>query len=206
MNLYLSYWTKPLTRDSEIVIQLLYPSPGLLKSFLELKYFLIKNISDKIFLNYLYYKSFLMNILLILNSKSTSLKIKTFFNYKKAFYQLLFLYVTYKTGFYMFLFHFFQLLSLLRFCVNFVVKVKGPLYDEGILMVTFSAYLRNNQHQNLHIFIPLLPFACVDESNRLKLSKRRSWFFPQELYKADFTKALTKFLPQKKTARVLSSF
>lgn len=62
----------------------------------------------------------------------------------------------------MFLSHFFQLLSLPRFSVNFLVKVKGPLYD-GILMVTFSAYLRNNQHQNLHIFIPLLPFACVDE-------------------------------------------
>lgn len=103
----------------------------------------------------------------------------------------------------MFLSLFFQLLSLLRFCVNFLVKVKGPLYDDGVLMVTFSAHLRNNQHQNLHIFIPLLPFACVDESNRLKLSKRRSWFFPQELYKADFTKALTKFLPQKSQGTVV---
>lgn len=79
MNLYLPYWTKPLIRDSEIVIQLLHPSPGLLKSFLELKYFLMKNISDKIFLNYLYYKSFLMNILLILNSKVDISKNKNIF-------------------------------------------------------------------------------------------------------------------------------
>lgn len=79
MNLNLSYWTKPLIRDSEIVIQLLCPSPGLLKLFLELKYFLIKNISDKIFLNYLYYKSFLMNILLILNSKVDISKNKNIF-------------------------------------------------------------------------------------------------------------------------------
>lgn len=121
-----------------------------------------------------------MNILLILNSKGDISKNKTFFNYKKAFYQLLFLYATYKTGFYMFLSHFFQLFSLPRFCVNLLVKVKGPLYDDSILMVAFSAYFRNSQYQNLHFFIPLLPFACVDDSNRLKLSKRRNsfcWFF-----------------------------
>lgn len=64
----------------------------------------------------------------------------------------------------------------------------------SISMVVFITYFRNSQHQNLHIFIPLLTFR-VDESNRLKLSKKRNCFFFQKLYKADLTKSLTR-LPQ----------
>lgn len=122
----------------------------------------------------------------------TSLKIKHFSITKKHSTNSCFCMQHIKLGFICFYPIFFNS-SLFRGSVltNLLLKVKGPLYDDSILMVAFSAYFRNSQYQNLHIFIPLLPFACVDDSNRLKLSKRRNSFCWVFFFVNNFTKLIS---------------